>query len=265
MYRIVFVASFLIFAASCDQAAESVNEIQIRRQFGKQAEQKLKDAAKAIESGDEIPLPEGNNAKARLDKVKLHALINYIGMYRLKHNRYPDTLDELTVDLSISEDSITNPFGCKYQMAEQENGLKIRVLSLGADCQEGGEELDADVAMLHPPEKSATDSVPPSEHVDSSISADQNESQSSKPSFTFGPSQSEKVSVQLEKAELLELLNIGQDENIKVVPYFRSGKQIGVRVFTTGAKSNLPTYGMKSGDILLAMNDNRFNMHLERV
>lgn len=192
-------------------------------------------------------------------------MIAYIDMYSLKHNRYPKTIEELTTSLSLSDDKITNPFNCKYQIAQQENNSKIKVLSLGADCKEGGEGLDADATLLYPLNNPITENVLPYEDTDLNTSTNQRESKNNKPSFTFNPSQSEKISLQLEKRKLLQFLKIIRNYDITVVPYFRSGRQIGIRISTTSIKSKLSDYGIKSDDILLAVNDKLFNMHVEKV
>ncbi len=93
-----------------------------------------------------------DDAAVQTTKAKMTNLKQIIGQYRLKHNKVPDTLQELLqedpknmgdpwVEPQLLLDAWENEF--RY---DKSTSRKFEIMSLGADGVEGGEFADGDIS-----------------------------------------------------------------------------------------------------------------------
>ena len=100
---------------------------------------------------------KGDEAKARLNVVKMENVQQALESYRLDFSKYPNSLNELitpSADVKQSgklfiakakEDDLKDIWGFPYSYSAQNNGQSYTLKSLGSDGIEGGEGAKQDV------------------------------------------------------------------------------------------------------------------------
>jgi general secretion pathway protein G len=105
-------------------------------------------------------LGEAEKAKAEATRIQIHALESALSLYRLHNSAYPSTEQGLQALLRKPEvgtipDQWQGPYvtgnnvprdGWKHDFIYISDGRDLTIISLGADGQEGGTDLDADIS-----------------------------------------------------------------------------------------------------------------------
>lgn len=86
----------------------------------------------------------GNVATLYRVRMSLHALQNFVRVFRSESDRYPDSLREIDVDRASAEYYQTDPWGRPYLYEHSERDF--RIATLGRDGEPGGYGLDADIS-----------------------------------------------------------------------------------------------------------------------
>lgn len=88
-------------------------------------------------------------ARQKAAQTNIRAIGAALNMYRLDHSAYPHTLDELSKGSRkyLKDGDLKDPWGRDYQYDRNghRGGDKFDLYSYGADGQEGGTDLDADI------------------------------------------------------------------------------------------------------------------------
>lgn len=101
-----------------------------------------------------------DRAKVETAKTQIRSLETVLELYRLDMGRFPseqhglealmrapDGADAWQGPYLKSADSLIDPWDAPYLYDVSEDGRRAAVLSLGADQQEGGEGIDADIRL----------------------------------------------------------------------------------------------------------------------
>jgi general secretion pathway protein G len=105
-------------------------------------------------------LGEAEKAKAEATRIQIHSLDSALSLYRLHNSTYPTTEQGMEALLTRPEvgnvpDQWQGPYiksnrvpqdGWKRPFVYLSDGRDFTIISLGADGQEGGSELDADIS-----------------------------------------------------------------------------------------------------------------------
>lgn len=103
----------------------------------------------------------GERAKQRMNDLKMNALKQKLGEYRLMYNGLPNSLDGLTKCteetgpgcvplLDSDDDALEDAWGSRFQYSTDGNGRSFAITSLGADGQPGGEGVNYDFTVKGP-------------------------------------------------------------------------------------------------------------------
>ncbi len=102
---------------------------------------------------------KGDEAKARLNTVRMEKVKNAIEQYRFEFNTYPSSLQDLmspNADVQksgkffqalISDEELSDVFGYPFVYKTENNGRSYSLTSLGSDGIPGGEGSKQDVTM----------------------------------------------------------------------------------------------------------------------
>ncbi len=105
-------------------------------------------------------LGEAEKAKAEATRIQIHALESALSLYRLHNSSYPTTEQGLAALLQKPEvgtipEQWQGPYitgnnlpkdGWKHDFIFVSDGRDFTIISLGADGQEGGTDLNADIS-----------------------------------------------------------------------------------------------------------------------
>ncbi|MCB0354383.1 MAG: type II secretion system protein GspG [Bdellovibrionales bacterium] len=99
----------------------------------------------------------GEQAKARMNNLKMEQLAGKLDEYRLMYNSLPNSLDDLTgcneqtgpgciplLDRAKGQEMLNDAWGNPFKYTKGGNGRTYAITSLGADGQPGGEGLNFD-------------------------------------------------------------------------------------------------------------------------
>ena len=103
----------------------------------------------------------GEKAKAKMTQLKMKALSQKIGEYKLMYNALPSALHDLAscnqttgqgcVPLvDKDDDSLVDAWGNDFSYSAQGNGRTFLITSLGADGSPGGDGVNFDFNMTGP-------------------------------------------------------------------------------------------------------------------
>lgn len=99
---------------------------------------------------------QGAQAKQELNLIKMRAVSNALSQYRLKYNKYPNSLGELqnppkksgvVATKFVDNDDLTDLWGNALTYQVENNGRSYVLKSNGADGAPGGEGEDADLDL----------------------------------------------------------------------------------------------------------------------
>lgn len=105
-------------------------------------------------------LGEAEKAKAEATRIQIHSLESALSLYRLHNSTYPSTEQGLAAllkkpDVGTIPEQWQGPYvtgnnlpkdGWKHDFIFISDGRDFTIISLGADGQEGGTELNADIS-----------------------------------------------------------------------------------------------------------------------
>ena len=105
-------------------------------------------------------LGEAEKAKAEATRIQIHSLESALSLYRLHNSSYPSTEQGLAAllkkpDVGTIPEQWQGPYingnnlpkdGWKHDFIFISDGRDFTIISLGADGQEGGTELNADIS-----------------------------------------------------------------------------------------------------------------------
>jgi len=103
---------------------------------------------------------KSEDAKAKLNDVKMENLINSIGLFRLEYNTLPASLAEMAKPSSATQGKTFTPFakdddlkdvwGNEFLYRTENNKRTFALTTLGSDGVQGGEGAKGDVTKTGP-------------------------------------------------------------------------------------------------------------------